>query len=215
MNPIIKEFHDGVRRQAISGGMTAELADRIAAQAVLDRVHTSEVGFAIAQSSDFEPIEYHTFEVRNIRIDQSEDGGVIVDAVLTSPEEDEVGNSFDEAALKKYEELINAGLVGGYEDDNHRGFREKRTRDINTSVTEWVKARVEAGRLWISAKLKKGHEHLAEKFKFLSGEYEFGKSERKVIAPGKRKVTGGTLAGFIFTNKPKQSMNRIVNVRAA
>lgn len=213
MNDVVTDFREGVYQQARSAGHDHITADAIAAQAVIDRVTSSPAGFAVGQSEDFIPQETRElrFEITSYHVDQSEGGGVIVDAVLLDTTDDEILQSFDPAVFPIYAQMINAGLVQGYIDD-HGDFRTTQDRDPSKSVTEWVKARVELGKLFISTKLKAGYEWVADKFKAVSIEAIVPKKQTR-IAGNRRQYAGGVVKGFAFTNKPKNKDHKVVRVK--
>lgn len=214
INPkLVEEFRNGVYTQAIELGRSHEVAEAMAAQAVLDRLQLSEAGFAVGQSEDFvaTPVRTLDFEMSTYSVSQDVDGGVIADYILLAPSDDELGQSFDPAAFPAYAAMINEGNVHGYIDD-HGEFRATLDRDGSKSVTEWVRARVEMGRLFITTKLKAGYEWVADKFRAVSIEAVVPVSQTKVVG-GKRKYSGGKVKGFSFTNRPKNADHKRVRVQ--
>jgi hypothetical protein len=213
MNSFVESFKSGVYQQAVDSGLSHDVAEAVAAQAVLDRLKVSEAGFAVAQTDDFAtaPVEELYFEMTARHVDQDADGGVTAEYILLAPSDDELGQSFDPAVFGAYAAMINAGGVHGYVDD-HGEFRATHERDGSKSVTEWVRARVEAGRLFITTKLKAGYEWVADKFRAVSIEAVVPVSQTKVIG-GKRKYSGGVVKGFAFTNRPKNSDHKRISVR--
>jgi hypothetical protein len=209
---MIEEFRKQVYDQAVSLGRDPVVAEAIAAQAILDRLEVSESGYAVGQSEDFavEQVRELRFEMSSFSVDQSEGGGVVAEYILVAPSDDEMGQSFDPLVFPAYAEQINAGEVHGYIDD-HGEFRATLNRDGSKSVTEWVRARVEMGRLFITTKLKAGFEWVADKFKAVSIEAVVPVSQTKIVGK-KRKYSGGKVKGFAFTNRPKNSDHKQVSV---
>lgn len=214
MNTITK-FQRGVYTQARSAGHDQETSLRVACMAVLARTSYVGDGFAIAQTKNFQSTttKLYKFDIQNIHIDQAIGSGVVIDAILASPEADIAGQSFTEEALVEFAEQINANGIGGFVDE-HYGFRNDGKRSLGSSVTEWVRARVEGGRLWITAKIKSGYEWVTESFSALSLEAFIPKTRTIISGNNKKFLGGGIIKGFVFTNNPKQPMNRIVDVIA-
>lgn len=210
----IKQFHRGVYNQARIAGYDKDVASRVAAMAVASRLTESD-GVLVAQTSDFtnQATKLYKFDIKSVRVDQAEGNSVIVDAILASPETDIAGQSFSDSALRSFANQINTDGIGGFLDE-HKAFRDEGERNKAQSVTEWVKARVEGGRLWITAKMKAGYEWVVNKFHSLSLEAAIPVTQA-LMQGHTKKFFGGTLKGFVFTNRPKQPMNRITNVRAA
>lgn len=212
MHNLIKEFKESVYNQSILHGMTEEVAEKVSAQAVLDRLEKSEAGFAIAQTADFEPTTtYHyEFKLTNIRVDQAMNTGTVIEAVLGSTTEDVAGQKFTEEALIEFADQINAGGIGGFIDE-HRNFRVEGERLSSNAVTDWVRARIEDGVLMISAKLKQGFEWIAGAYDAVSLEAVIPKTRTLIQGNKKLFMGGGFLKGFVFTNNPKNPLHRIVD----
>jgi hypothetical protein len=212
----IRTFHRGVYNQARISGHDESTAAKVAALATLSRMKYVGEGIAVAQESDFTncTTKLYSFDIKTIRVDQAGEKGVIVDAILASPEPDMHNQAFSTKALEGFAHQINTQGIGGYTDE-HKKFRETKERNMTESVTEWVTARVENGRLWITAKMKTGYEWVVDKFRALSLEALFPVDQALIQGKKTTFMGGGVLKGFVFTNKPKQPMNRITNVRAA
>lgn len=202
-----KQFEEQVKAQALQAGYSEELATAMAAQAVLDRVATGPAGFAVAETKNFTMSTVYelNFEISDYRVDQSE-GGVLVDAVLMDTGFDVIDQAWDASAFNDFAMMINAGGIHGYIDE-HGEFRATKQRDATKSVTEWVRARVEQGKLYITTKLKEGFEWVADRFRAVSVEAIVPKSKARV-ENGKRIFSGGEIKGFVFTNKPKNPSHR-------
>lgn len=211
----IHEFQKGVYQQARAAGHDEDTALKVASLATLKRMSYVGEGFAIAQTKNFSnhTTKLYRFDIKNVGVDQAIGQGVVIDAILASPEPDIAGQSFTEEALVQFADQINANGIGGFVDE-HYGFRQDGKRSMGDSVTEWVKARVESGRLWITAKIKQGYEWVVEKFEALSLEAFIPKTQTVVQGNTKKFLGGGIIKGFVFTNNPKQPMNRIVDVLA-
>lgn len=211
MNPIIKDFHTGVYNQAISAGKAHDVASLIADAALLDRVKKSDAGFGIAQAADVQPRLYYTFHVNSVRVDQSAGGGMVLDAVLVTPGEDSGGQFVDQAAIQEFADSINSADIAGFADPKHSTWRVEKQRISSNGITEWVKARVEDGQVWITAKIKAGYEWIVHKFPYLS--MEAAVPANKFVKDGKlSRILGGAIRGFVFTDQPKNYLNRIVTV---
>jgi hypothetical protein len=214
MNTITK-FQKGVYEQARIAGHDQETSLRVASLAVLSRVSYAGEGFAVAQAKNFSnyTTKLYKFQIENIGVDQAIGSGTVIDAILASPEPDGAGQAFTLEALSEFAHQINANGLGGFVDE-HYGFRNDGKRSIGDSVTEWVRARVENGRLWVTAKIKSGYEWVVEKFSALSLEAFIPKNRTRIDGNTKTFLGGGIIKGFVFTNSPKQPMNRIVDVYA-
>jgi hypothetical protein len=214
MNTITK-FQKSVYEQAKASGHDQETSLRVASLAVLSRLNYVGEGFAVAQTKNFsnKTTKLYRFDIKNVGVDQGIGSGVVIDAILASPEPDIAGQSFTEEALTEFAEQINANGLGGYVDE-HFAFRNEGKRSLGSSVTEWVKARVEGGRLWITAKIKTGFEWVADTFEALSLEAFIPKTRTLLNGNNKTFLGGGIIKGFVFTNNPKQPLNRIVDVIA-
>lgn len=212
MHDLINDFKTGVYEQAILHGNDVETAEKIAAQAVLDRLEPSEAGWAVAQTEAFEPIMLYNYEFKltNIHVDQAFGTGTVIEAVLGSTTEDVAGQKFTEEALREFAEQINEGGVGGFIDE-HRTFRVEGDRLTANAVTDWVRARVEDGMLKITTKLKQGYEWIASQFNSVSLEAVIPRQNTLIQGNKKLFLGGGFLKGFVFTNNPKNPLHRIVD----
>ena len=213
MNNKVQEFYDGVKKQAIASGQNYSVSEAVAASAVLSRLSVIGDGYAIAQTANFPGAEtkLYKFTVQNISVDQALNKGTVIEAILASPEEDIAGQSFTIEALTEFAAQINATQIGGFVDE-HSQFRNEGKRSQGSAVTEWIRARIQDGRLWITTKLKDGFEWVADTFDALSLEAFIPKTRTLVTGNKKTFLGGGIIKGFVFTNNPKQPLNRIVDV---
>ena len=168
-------------------------------------------GMLVANSQDFIPRQLFIFAMEpsnEILITNSEDGDIIVDAVLadTTPRKSD-GKRFSDEALQQIAEQINAGgstlpdtehLVLNDVVQKHVGSIEAIKAEIQRQkgLFTKIKAAVKEGKLWIRAWLDKRYRKIVDKYKFLS------------IEASAKEGPDGTLLdpkylGFTFTHTPQ------------
>lgn len=212
----VQDFHKRATVQAVNEGVPPKQALALASAAVFNRLQIRE-GFAVAESSDFEPTRTISvqFNPSSIQVDEAENGGTIIEGSLLTlgrtPQYMGADGSIDggwswtSEALASVAEAINRdGIVGVL--DAHQGWRNTHTRDLKESVIDWAKAQVRDGQVWIRAKIKKGFEWVAKKMRGLSIESLIPKDGVRGSKIYKAQPVAFT---FIEDGKQKRPENRI------
>lgn len=151
-------------------------------------------------------------EIENIFISNDEDGNTYIEGIVASTTPNKEGIGFSEELLSEWANDININGLSGRADE-HEEFDtlatyetdiQKMALKLKTSmqnVADIVLAKVEDGKLWVRAKIRKGFEKLVNTFKAFS--VEAVTDRRKHIYHTDRRIaTSGKIMGFTFTNKP-------------
>lgn len=209
----VKEFKKGVYDQAISKGYAPSQARAIAAKAVISRLHKEE-GAVVAESDEFEPVEYVdlVFDDNNYSVDESAGSGVIVTASLMNDSlPNSQGKKWTSKAIRQINDYINTNGLAVFAPDEHSEWRKSGTRENSESIAEWVTSKVVDGSLIVQTKLKQGWEWVADKFSQVSIEAKVPLSKTRT-ENGVELIDEALPVGFIFTNKSKNPLNRVISV---
>jgi len=165
----------------------------------------------VGKSEDFVGYDYLTFDLTpensELIVQNSEDGEIVLSAILVDNETDIRGRRFSESFLESLANQINTEGTT-LPDIDHEELNQllKDNQDVETLYTKLksrkgilksIRAKIVNGRLFISAFLDKRYRNHINKYKSLSIEAAV---PRNMI--DKNVFYGGKLLGFTFTNKP-------------